>query len=98
MSKKLDLDQKNFGEPSSVRPVAIKPAISGLTAAAKRRFLGARNVVGTIANDKAKTQAYCQTLDLARLKRFKKRTNIALVEDLTWISESWKTGGRLATK
>jgi hypothetical protein len=26
----------------------------------------ARNVVGTIANDKAKTQAYCQTLDLAR--------------------------------
>jgi hypothetical protein len=25
----------------------------------------ARNVVGTIANDKAKTQAYCQTLDLA---------------------------------
>src|SRR5215471_2365009 len=26
----------------------------------------ARNVVGTIANDKAKTQAYCQVLDLAR--------------------------------
>jgi len=26
----------------------------------------ARNVVGTVANDKAKTQAYCQTLDLAR--------------------------------
>jgi hypothetical protein len=26
----------------------------------------ARNVVGTIANDKTKTQAYCQTLDLAR--------------------------------
>ena len=26
----------------------------------------ARNVIGTIANDKAKTQAYCQTLDLAR--------------------------------
>ena len=26
----------------------------------------ARNAVGTIANDKAKTQAYCQTLDLAR--------------------------------
>jgi predicted lipoprotein len=26
----------------------------------------ARNVVGTIANDKAKIQAYCQTLDLAR--------------------------------
>jgi hypothetical protein len=26
----------------------------------------ARNVVGTIANDKAKTQAYCRTLDLAR--------------------------------
>src|SRR5689334_25147581 len=26
----------------------------------------ARNVVGTIANDKANTQAYCQTLDLAR--------------------------------
>ena len=26
----------------------------------------ARKVVGTIANDKAKTQAYCQTLDLAR--------------------------------
>jgi hypothetical protein len=26
----------------------------------------ARNVVGTIANDKAKTQAYCQTLDFAR--------------------------------
>ena len=25
----------------------------------------ARNVVGTIGNDKAKTQAYCQTLDLA---------------------------------
>src|SRR5262249_25574764 len=26
----------------------------------------ARNVVGTIANDKAKTQTYCQILDLAR--------------------------------
>jgi hypothetical protein len=26
----------------------------------------ARNVVGTIANDKAKTQTYCQLLDLAR--------------------------------
>ena len=26
----------------------------------------ARNAVGTIANDKAKIQAYCQTLDLAR--------------------------------
>ena len=26
----------------------------------------ARNVVGTIANDKAKTQAYCQTVDLVR--------------------------------
>jgi hypothetical protein len=25
----------------------------------------ARNVVGTIANDKAKTQTYCQILDLA---------------------------------
>jgi hypothetical protein len=25
-----------------------------------------RNVVGTIANDKAKTQTYCQILDLAR--------------------------------
>ena len=26
----------------------------------------ARNVVGTIANDKAKTKTYCQILDLAR--------------------------------
>jgi hypothetical protein len=26
----------------------------------------ARNVVGTIANDKAKTQAYCQVVDLGR--------------------------------
>jgi uncharacterized protein HemX len=34
--------------------------------AAAKLKADARNVVGTIANDKAKTQTYCQILDLAR--------------------------------
>jgi hypothetical protein len=38
---------EGFGGPSLVRPVAIKPAISGLTAAAKRRFLADCRMIAT---------------------------------------------------
>ena len=36
---KEEAEHENQGEPSSVRPVAIKPAISGHTAAAKRQSI-----------------------------------------------------------
>jgi phosphate uptake regulator len=49
-------------------------ALCATSTAGRRQVNDARNIVGAIANDKAKTQTYCQILDLARqLERDRKK-------------------------